>query len=99
MPNGETAYTRAGSFQTNQDGQIVTPDGYTVLPGITVPAGTLNITINESGQVFAPIDGQIQEQSARTEEHTSELQSLMRNSYAVFCLKKKTQRKSNDGTK
>src|SRR3546814_8969954 len=30
-------------------------------------------------------------QHARSEEHTSELQSLMRNSYAVFCLKKKTQ--------
>src|SRR3546814_7952135 len=28
-------------------------------------------------------------QSSRSEEHTSELQSLMRNSYAVFCLKKK----------
>src|SRR3546814_7988174 len=30
------------------------------------------------------------ESSRRSEEHTSELQSLMRNSYAVFCLKKKT---------
>src|SRR3546814_5222978 len=30
-------------------------------------------------------------ESWRSEEHTSELQSLMRNSYAVFCLKKKTQ--------
>src|SRR3546814_8697573 len=30
---------------------------------------------------------------ARSEEHTSELQSLMRNSYAVFCLKKKTTNK------
>src|SRR3546814_9693690 len=30
-------------------------------------------------------------QSRRSEEHTSELQSLMRSSYAVFCLKKKTQ--------
>src|SRR3546814_10567978 len=29
------------------------------------------------------------EQAIRSEEHTSELQSLMRNSYAVFCLKKK----------
>src|SRR3546814_3844605 len=29
--------------------------------------------------------------NGRSEEHTSELQSLMRNSYAVFCLKKKTQ--------
>src|SRR3546814_12392565 len=32
--------------------------------------------------------------SARSEEHTSELQSLMRNSYAVFCLKKKNAYKS-----
>src|SRR3546814_2896395 len=31
-------------------------------------------------------------EGARSEEHTSELQSLMRNSYAVFCLKKKTSR-------
>src|SRR3546814_5767425 len=31
---------------------------------------------------------------SRSEEHTSELQSLMRNSYAVFCLKKKTQKKN-----
>src|SRR3546814_2439490 len=30
--------------------------------------------------------------SGRSEEHTSELQSLMRNSYAVFCLKKKTKK-------
>src|SRR3546814_10186338 len=30
----------------------------------------------------------------RSEEHTSELQSLMRNSYAVFCLKKKTTNRS-----
>src|SRR3546814_3557623 len=32
--------------------------------------------------------------TARSEEHTSELQSLMRISYAVFCLKKKTQHKN-----
>src|SRR3546814_6840225 len=32
----------------------------------------------------------------RSEEHTSELQSLMRTSYAVFCLKKKKKTKSND---
>src|SRR3546814_10484230 len=33
---------------------------------------------------------------ARSEEHTSELQSLMRNSYAVFCLKKKTKKRNNE---
>src|SRR3546814_5442091 len=35
----------------------------------------------------------------RSEEHTSELQSLMRISYAVFCLKKKKQRKHNNARK
>src|SRR3546814_3669897 len=34
--------------------------------------------------------------ATRSEEHTSELQSLMRISYAVFCLKKKTQHKNKD---
>src|SRR3546814_10845929 len=34
--------------------------------------------------------------AARSEEHTSELQSLMRSSYAVFCLKKKTNRLSSE---
>src|SRR3546814_6441287 len=34
----------------------------------------------------------------RSEEHTSELQSLMRNSYAVFCLKKKTQQMTHRQT-
>src|SRR3546814_4795845 len=35
----------------------------------------------------------------RSEEHTSELQSLMRNSYAVFCLKKKKQKRKSIGKK
>src|SRR3546814_3993537 len=34
----------------------------------------------------------------RSEEHTSELQSLMRNSYAVFCLKKKKHRRTKQST-
>src|SRR3546814_5574877 len=37
-----------------------------------------------------------QHAAARSEEHTSELQSLMRISYAVFCLKKKTHTTSNN---
>src|SRR3546814_2693844 len=46
-------------------------------------------------------DGRIEIVSAnkeRSEEHTSELQSLMRNSYAVFCLKKKTKRNTNNNS-
>src|SRR3546814_3186075 len=40
-----------------------------------------------------------QAQFLRSEEHTSELQSLMRISYAVFCLKKKTTNKSNSANR
>src|SRR3546814_6789701 len=38
------------------------------------------------------------DQAPRSEEHTSELQSLMHNSYAVFCLKKKTNNKNRHTT-
>src|SRR3546814_9456373 len=38
------------------------------------------------------------EQRLRSEEHTSELQSLMRISYAVFCLKKKKTNRTHRGT-
>jgi flagellar basal-body rod protein FlgG len=61
LPNGSTAYTRDGSFQVSQDGTLVTADGYTVLPGITVPADAVKVTINPSGQVFAKLDGQVAE--------------------------------------
>lgn len=57
-PNGETLFTRAGAFNTNASGQIITADGYAVEPSITVPANTTGITINETGEVFAKIDGQ-----------------------------------------
>lgn len=58
MPDGTTAYTRAGSWQLNSSGQIVTADGYTVLPSITVPNTATAVTINASGQVLATIAGQ-----------------------------------------
>src|SRR3546814_2368763 len=41
------------------------------------------------GQAAGGDDGAARGPEGRSEEHTSELQSLMRNSYAVFCLKKK----------
>ena len=57
-PDGDTLYTRAGAFNTNGAGQIVTPDGYAVQPAITVPDNTTEIVVNRSGQVFARVDGQ-----------------------------------------
>lgn len=61
LPDGETAYTRAGSFQIDQNGQMVNQDGYQLLPGITIPADAISVTINEEGQVLAKIDGQVDE--------------------------------------
>jgi flagellar basal-body rod protein FlgG len=58
LPNGSTAYTRDGTFQLSSQGQIVTAEGYTVLPGITVPNNALSVTINSSGQVSVTLDGQ-----------------------------------------
>src|SRR3546814_10518251 len=54
---------------------------------ITGPSG-LNAIAHAVEALYAPEANPIT--SLRSEEHTSELQSLMRISYAVFCLKKKT---------
>lgn len=51
LPNGETAYTRAGAFSTNADGEIVTSEGYRLLPGFTVPADTLYVEVSTEGQI------------------------------------------------
>jgi flagellar basal-body rod protein FlgG len=42
-PDGETQYTSAGAFNTNADGQLVTIDGYTVVPGVTFPDETSEV--------------------------------------------------------
>ena len=62
LPDGTTAYTRAGTFKLGNDGTIVTADGYTVQPGIVIPDNTTGITINASGQVEASIAGDPQPQ-------------------------------------
>ncbi len=62
MPSGETAYTRAGSFQVGPTGDIVTVDGYIVQPGSTIPPDAQNVTINANGEVFADIAGQVIQQ-------------------------------------
>jgi len=64
LPSGQTAYTRAGAFQLSPAGQIVTQDGYTVQPGITVPNNATGVTINASGQVQIKLDGQTAQSTA-----------------------------------
>jgi flagellar basal-body rod protein FlgG len=59
MPSGTTAFTRAGSFQISPTGQVVTPQGYTVNPGITIPNDAQSVTINNSGEVLVQLPGQV----------------------------------------
>lgn len=59
LPGGRgTAYTRDGSFQLSPDGEIVTHDGYRVMPGISVPTDALGVSVNASGEVSVKLDGQ-----------------------------------------
>ena len=51
LPSGDTAYTRDGTFGLSAAGQIVTADGYTVGPGITIPTNATSVTIDASGDV------------------------------------------------
>ena len=61
LPNSDTAYTRAGSFQLSPTGEIVTGDGYTVAPAITIPSNALQVTINKSGQVLVQLPNVVAE--------------------------------------
>ncbi|HRF31064.1 MAG TPA: flagellar basal-body rod protein FlgG, partial [Azonexus sp.] len=51
LPDGTTGYTRDGSFQKDNQGQIVTADGYPVQPNITIPANALTVSIGTDGTV------------------------------------------------
>lgn len=53
MPDGRTAYTRDGSFERDATGQLVTANGYTVQPSITIPEDARAVSINASGVVEA----------------------------------------------
>jgi len=57
-PDGELAYTRDGTFQLNDQGQLVTSSGYTVQPGITIPDGAQSVTIGSDGVVSVKLAGQ-----------------------------------------
>src|SRR3546814_2352470 len=77
-----------------------TPDGAPADPGAAGPEGTAPGAADPGGTGGGTTGGTGGEQSpnARSEEHTFELQSLMRISYAVFCLKKKTTSQTNHTT-
>ena len=58
LPDGRTAYTRAGAFHMNAEGGIVTAEGYPIEPAITIPADATSISISKEGVVSVTVAGQ-----------------------------------------
>ncbi len=58
MPDGTIAYTRDGSFELDNNGMLVTVDGYQLEGGITVPPDATNFTVNNEGLVQVMLPGQ-----------------------------------------
>lgn len=58
LPSGDLAYTRAGSFQLSDQGELVTTDGYRVQPDITIPQGAIDVVISKTGEVQVKLAGQ-----------------------------------------
>ncbi len=55
LPNGNTSYTRSGALKMDSDGRLTNSDGYPIIPAITFPVGSRQITISETGVVSAII--------------------------------------------
>jgi flagellar basal-body rod protein FlgG len=64
LPSGELAYTRAGSFHLDRDGNLVTGDGNPIEPQITIPADAQQISIAQDGTVSYTQPGQTSAQQA-----------------------------------
>lgn len=53
LPSGGTGYTRDGALKLTGEGQIVTSDGYPIVPDVTVPDDARDISINADGEIYA----------------------------------------------
>src|ERR1022692_1940924 len=58
QPNGNIAYTRSGTFQLDNQGNMVTSDGSPLQPAITIPVNATNISIGSDGTVTVTLPGQ-----------------------------------------
>jgi flagellar basal-body rod protein FlgG len=57
LPGGRIGYTRAGNFTRSSEGQLVTTQGYTVMPPVQIPENALAISISADGTISATTDG------------------------------------------
>ncbi|TJZ92608.1 flagellar basal-body rod protein FlgG [Paracoccus gahaiensis] len=60
LPAGISGYTRDGGLKRSAEGQVVTSDGYPVVPDITIPDDARTITISAGGEVFAYFSDRIE---------------------------------------
>lgn len=86
MPDGTTAYTRDGSFQLNENGQMVTANGYPVEPAIFLPANALSVNVGEDGTVSVrqpgvAVDNEVGQITVSTFINPAGLQSVGGNLY------------------
>ncbi len=84
QPNGDVAYTRAGSFRKDSQGDLVTTDGFLLNPQIAIPADALSVTIGSDGTVSVTQPGVTKAQTVGTIElarflNPAGLQALGRN--------------------
>lgn len=59
MPDGTSAYGRAGNLHIDNDGNLVDPNGRVLEPALVIPERTTNVVIQQDGRVLANIDNQI----------------------------------------
>ena len=86
LPDGTSGYTRDGSFQLNENGQMVTANGYPVEPAIFLPANALSVNIGEDGTVSVrqpgvAIDNEVGQITVSTFINPAGLESIGGNLY------------------
>jgi flagellar basal-body rod protein FlgG len=60
LPDGRPAFTRDGGLKLTGDGLIVTSDGFTVAPGVTIPSDARAVSINAQGEIWAYFADRVQ---------------------------------------
>lgn len=86
LPDGTVGYTRDGSFQLNENGQMVTANGYPVEPAIFLPENALSVNVGEDGTVSVrqpgvAVDNEVGQISVSTFINPAGLQSIGGNLY------------------
>ena len=61
LPNGNIGYTRAGSFKIDANGDVVTPEGYLLTPGINIPENATQLSISSDGIWSVTLPGEQEE--------------------------------------